>query len=47
MCVLVLPPVLTKDLPENSESIQELTDNVREQMLTALKEISPADEKLE
>lgn len=42
---LVLPPISTKDISESSESIQDLTDSVRHQMLDALKEISPPDEK--
>jgi lysophosphatidate acyltransferase len=35
-----LPPIDTTDIPENSESIDKLTTDIRNQMLTVLKEIS-------
>lgn len=40
MYYLVLPPVPTKDLTQDSESIDKLTNSVRDSMLTVLKEIS-------
>lgn len=37
---VVLPPVDTTDIPENSESVDKLTTDIRNQMLATLKEIS-------
>ncbi|KAL9552515.1 hypothetical protein MBANPS3_003728 [Mucor bainieri] len=39
--IKILPPVDTTDIPENSESIDKLTTDIRNQMLATLKEISP------
>lgn len=38
--IKVLPPIDTQDVHEDSESINKLSNAVREQMLSALKEIS-------
>ncbi|OAD00221.1 hypothetical protein MUCCIDRAFT_148013 [Mucor lusitanicus CBS 277.49] len=38
--IKVLPPVDTTDIPENSESVDKLTTDIRNQMLATLKEIS-------
>ncbi|CAO3621526.1 unnamed protein product [Mucor hiemalis] len=38
--VRVLPAIYTKDIPEDPESVARLMDDVRGQMLAALKEIS-------
>lgn len=44
--IKVLPPIPTKDVPEDSESIAKLIADVRGQMLNTLKEISvPVDMK--
>ncbi|ORX50138.1 1-acylglycerol-3-phosphate O [Hesseltinella vesiculosa] len=37
----VLPPVMTADLDDSSATIDKLTNQVRDAMLTSLKEISP------
>ncbi|KAI7888983.1 uncharacterized protein EV154DRAFT_424738 [Mucor mucedo] len=37
----ILPPISTKDVLEESSEVQKLADSCREQMLIALKEISP------
>ncbi|GAN06941.1 1-acylglycerol-3-phosphate acyltransferase protein [Mucor ambiguus] len=39
--IRILPPVDTTDIPENSESVDKLTTDIRNQMLATLKEISP------
>ncbi|CAO3640150.1 unnamed protein product [Mucor fragilis] len=39
--IKILPPVDTTDIPENSESVDKLTTDIRNQMLATLKEISP------
>lgn len=41
---LVLPPIETKDVLEDSASIDVLTNKVRDQMLTALLEISAQED---
>ncbi|KAL7324859.1 1-acylglycerol-3-phosphate O-acyltransferase [Mucor circinelloides] len=38
--IKILPPVDTTDIPENSESVDKLTTDIRNQMLATLKEIS-------
>ncbi|KAI8641089.1 hypothetical protein BD408DRAFT_389598 [Parasitella parasitica] len=38
--IKILPPIDTTDIPENSESVEKLTTDVRNQMLATLKEIS-------
>ncbi|KAI9313688.1 hypothetical protein BX666DRAFT_2029875 [Dichotomocladium elegans] len=43
--VKVLPPVSTADVAEDSAAIDKLSTSIREDMLTALKEISPVDKK--
>lgn len=42
---LVLPAIETKDILEDSASIDTLTNNVRDQMLTALLEISAQEDQ--
>ncbi|KAK4508875.1 uncharacterized protein ATC70_013498 [Mucor velutinosus] len=39
--IKILPPVDTTDIPENSESVDKLATDIRNQMLATLKEISP------
>lgn len=41
----ILPPISTKDVLEESSQVQKLVDTCREQMLVALKEISPQTKK--
>ncbi|CAO3644015.1 unnamed protein product [Mucor hiemalis] len=45
--VKVLPAIPTKDIPEDSESVARLIEDVRGQMLTALKEISAPVKKID
>jgi hypothetical protein len=45
-CV-VLPPVPTKDISPDSESIDKLTNSVRDSMLAVLEEISTDKAKLD
>lgn len=41
----VLPPISTTDVVEESAEVQKLVDNCRDQMLAALKEITPPRNK--
>lgn len=41
----VLPPISTTDILEESAEVQKLADNCRDQMLIALKEITPPHKK--
>lgn len=44
-CVIVLPPVPTSDIKEDSESIDKLSTGVRSDMLDTLKDISVRADK--